>query len=77
MMNPRRLVYALVAVVVSMLGVGLIVIVYAKHIDEESNRHWCGVVSTLDDAYTQNSPTTDIGRYLAREFKQLRSDFDC
>lgn len=76
-MNPRRLVYALVAVVVSILGVGLGVILYAKHIDSESNRHWCGIVSTVDDAYSQTTPTTAIGQYLAREFKQLRADFDC
>jgi hypothetical protein len=76
-MNPRRLVYALVAVIVSILGVGLGVILYATHIDRESNRHWCGIVSTLDDAYSEHTPTTALGQDLAHELKQLRNDFGC
>jgi hypothetical protein len=76
-MNPRRLIYALITVIVSILGVGFGVILYAQHIDEESNRHWCGVVSTLDDAYSEHTAVTALGQDLARELKQLRNDFGC
>jgi hypothetical protein len=77
LMSPRRLAYALLAVIVSILGVGFGVILYATHIDSESNRRWCGVVSTLDNAYSQYVPTTPLGQELAREIKQLRNDFGC
>jgi hypothetical protein len=76
-MVPRWLTYALCAVVVSIIGVGFVVILYANYIDSESNRRWCGVVTTLDDAYSQNRPTTPIGLALARELNELRHDFEC
>jgi hypothetical protein len=76
-MNPRRLAYALVAVIVSILGVAAVVIIYANYIDSQSNRRWCGVVTTLDDAYSQHTPTTAIGQDLAHELRQLRNDFGC
>jgi hypothetical protein len=76
-MVPKWLTYALCAVVVSIIGVGLGVILYANYIDSESNRRWCGVVTTLDDAYSQNRPTTPIGQELARELRNLRVDFGC
>lgn len=76
-MAPRWVAYALVAVVVSIIGVGFGVILYAKHVDSESNQRWCGVVSTLDDAYSQTKPTTLLGQNLARELRELRTDFGC
>jgi hypothetical protein len=76
-MIPRRVLYALVAICVSVVGVGAGAVLYADHVATESNRKWCGIMSTLDDAYVQARPTTSAGQKIAREIHRLRTDFGC
>lgn len=49
----------------------------AEQIDRESNRRWCGVVVTLDDAYRQTPPQTPAGRKIAVDIAELRIEFGC
>jgi hypothetical protein len=55
----------------------IVSITYADHIDSQSNRRWCGVMTTLDDAYTEVPPQQPAGIHLAQEIKTLRHEFDC
>lgn len=50
---------------------------YAARTAAESERKWCGVVGTLDDAYKQTPPQTPAGQKIARDIAQLRLDFGC
>ncbi|MEU8334789.1 hypothetical protein [Micromonospora tulbaghiae] len=49
----------------------------AEQIDRESNRRWCGVVTTLDDAYRQTPPQTPAGKKIAKDIAELRIEFGC
>jgi hypothetical protein len=50
---------------------------YANHTARESERKWCGIVSTMDDAYRATPPQTPAGRKLAADIRHLRVDFGC
>jgi hypothetical protein len=50
---------------------------YSNHAARESERKWCGVVSTMDDAYRATPPQTPAGRKIAADIRHLRADFDC
>jgi hypothetical protein len=69
--------YSIAVACVSSIAMGVIAIQYADHVDKKSNRQWCQVVITLDDAYTANPPQTPAGQALASEMKRMRHDFDC
>jgi hypothetical protein len=69
--------YAVLAVVLSSATAGAIALVVALHANAESDRKWCSVVVTLDDAWTETPPTTPAGVNLARDFAQLRRHLDC
>lgn len=60
---------AIVAAAASML--------YTNHAAHESERKWCGVVSTMDDAYRDTPPQTPTGRKIAADIARLRADFGC
>ncbi|MEU7677889.1 hypothetical protein AB0C42_24115 [Micromonospora taraxaci] len=49
----------------------------AEQIDRESNRRWCALLATYDDAYQDSPPVTDTGRTLATEVSRLRTQFGC
>ena len=55
----------------------VVTVLWAAYIDRQSNHRWCALVSTLDDAYTQNPPATETGRRVAQQIHVLRSDFGC
>lgn len=78
-MTPKRFWYSVVVVVLVQLAVSITVGWYANHVAYEGNRNWCGLVTTLDDAYSQSpqQPTTAIGRRIAVEMKELRHEFGC
>lgn len=63
------LVFAIAAAAGSML--------YANKVARDSQRQWCGVVTTLDDAYRQTPPQTPAGRKIAADIRRLRGEFDC
>ena len=63
------LVFAILAAAASMA--------YATRVARDSERKWCGLVSTLDDAYQQTPPQTPAGRQVAADVHRLRGQFDC
>ncbi|MCZ7376556.1 hypothetical protein [Micromonospora sp. WMMC250] len=63
------LVFAFMAAAASM--------VYSNRAAAESEQKWCGIVSTLDDVYSSTPPQTPVGRDMAEQIRQLRSDFGC
>lgn len=56
---------------------GVVCVIVATRVDTSSNRRWCSLVSTLDDAYTANPPATLTGRRVAEQIHELRSEFGC
>jgi hypothetical protein len=50
---------------------------YANRVAAESERKWCGVVVTLDDAYRVTPPQTPTGRQIAADVRRLRGEFGC
>lgn len=78
MVKPGRpVLYSLVFIFVSLLVTVFFSILYTNRVDSESNRRWCGIISTFDAAYKAQPPTTDTGRLVARQMRQLRTDFGC
>lgn len=81
--RPRWLLLA--TVVASMLLVGLAGVVYIGHVDNrraaaerESDRRWCDLLVTMDDAYTSGSPpSTDVGKRVASAVHVLRVQLGC
>lgn len=51
--------------------------VYANKVARDSQRQWCGVVTTLDDAYQVTPPQTPAGRKIAADIARLRDEFGC
>lgn len=51
--------------------------VYANKVARDSERKWCGIVSTMDDAYRATPPRSPAGRKVAADIAQLRSQFGC
>ena len=49
----------------------------AEQIDRESNRRWCALLETMDDAYQDSPPVTETGRTLAYQISRLRTEFGC
>ena len=43
----------------------------------ETSQKWCKIVTTLDNAYRAQPPTSPTGRQLAQDMHQLRIDLDC
>lgn len=46
-------------------------------VNASSDRKWCSVVTTLDNAWAESPPTTPAGRNLARDFHELRGQLGC
>lgn len=73
----KRTVYMLVVIFASAMLAAASAIWYAGYVDRKSNQRWCGLVVRLDNTYQGATPTTELGRDIANEFKQLRHDFGC
>lgn len=77
----RRLVrrgwYVLVVSFVAAFMAAAAAMIYANRVAHESERKWCGIVVTLDDAYDVNPPETPAGRRIADDLARLRADFGC
>lgn len=73
----RSVLYALVVVFATVLAVAALSIWYANHVQRESNRNWCDLVTTLDAAYQANPPQSPIGRQLAADMHNLRVRLGC
>lgn len=69
--------YTVAAILLSSIVTASVALVVAVRVNAESDRKWCSVVTTLDDAWTQTPPTTPAGQNLARDFHELRQRLDC
>lgn len=74
--NRQVLYLALLALVVSIL-VGINSIIYANNVGRATDRKWCEVIGTLDQAYTQHPPQTDAGKQFAVEIHALHARLGC
>lgn len=77
MMKPVPRWYVMAAILVSSLSIGLASVVYANHVALESERKWCSIVATMDDAYKAQPPITESGKNVARDIDKLRSSLRC
>lgn len=80
----RRFTYALCALGVASILIGIIAIMYANHVGDQAYnrsqtnlRQLCSIVVTLDDTYRQTPPTSELGRKIAAEFDALRVHLGC
>jgi hypothetical protein len=69
--------YSLVALLVSMFVLAVAGVVYTRHVQHESERKWCSLISTLDAAYQSQPPQTQLGRNLAADMARLRRQLRC
>lgn len=87
-LSRAKLLWALAAIVLSCVLVGVVAITQANRAialseqrsaqqDEERDRRWCTLLGTLDDAYRLNPPVTDTGQKVARETARMRMQFGC
>jgi hypothetical protein len=80
--KPRWMV--LVTIVLSMMALAAAGVLYTGHVDgqrevaeRESDRRWCELLNTLDQAYSTVPPSTELGRRVADAIRKLRTDLDC
>lgn len=81
--KPRWM--TLVSIVLSVMGLALAGVLYTGYVDghreaaeRESDRRWCDLLVTLDDAYTSGpQPTTDVGKRVASAVHVLRVQLGC
>lgn len=52
-------------------------VVISLRVNAESDRKWCSVVITLDDAWRQSPPTTAAGKTMAANMHDLRRELHC
>lgn len=76
--------YGLLAVLVSLLmlgGAGWWYTTYAiaqqERAERESDRRWCQLLGTLDDAYRAAPPQSETGKRLAADVHNLRAELGC
>lgn len=83
-----RVWYAMTVTFVVTIAFAAASVLYANHaaeqaversnaIDRESNRRWCALLATYDEAYRESPPVTETGRTLATEVARLRTQFGC
>ncbi|KPC64739.1 hypothetical protein, partial [Streptomyces chattanoogensis] len=64
-------------ILVSMLAMAGAAVLIADRAARESEQRWCGLITTMDRAYREEPPATDLGRQLARDIAELRREFRC
>lgn len=65
------------AMLASSLAVGVGAVLISAHTQQESERKWCSVISTLDEAYHQQPPTTPLGQRIASDMAALHRSLRC
>jgi hypothetical protein len=61
----------------SAVGLFIASVVISLRVNAESDRKWCSVVITLDDAWRQSPPTTAAGKTMAANMSELRRELHC
>lgn len=69
--------YAVVVAFIACAAIAAASVFYAAHVQRESDRKWCSLVITMDDAYRQTPPTTAPGKNLAASIAELRRKLGC
>lgn len=77
--------WAVTMIVVAVLAIGVGNLWYTNRLDhqsdsdnEQNDRKWCTLLTTMDDAYSSGpAPTTEVGRRIAAAIHQLRIDLGC
>jgi hypothetical protein len=81
----RALIYSFIIIVISSMLMSVIAVIVsvsiattkANNTDESSNRRWCTLLVTLDEAYKSIKPTSPVGKNIAKQIHDLRIDFHC
>jgi len=73
----RGALYGLIATYVSSILMVAVAIWYANYVDRQSNRQWCELIVSIDDAYSGAPATNPSGKKVAEEFHRLRTQFAC
>lgn len=73
----RRMVWALVVSYALSATLGIGSILYAGHIDSESNRQWCDLLVPLDERNERIPPQNTEAKRFAESIHNLRSNFEC
>jgi hypothetical protein len=68
---------ALALVFLSIFALAMTTSLYVNHTNRENNKHFCDLVTTLDDAYKTAPPQSPTGRKVAEEMHELRKDLGC
>lgn len=74
--------WAIAVNVVCFLALVILGVLYINNVASESERKWCGVVTTLDDSYAAPRPPgspaiTATGQRIIDEMRRLRREFGC
>jgi hypothetical protein len=73
----RQLIYALIVMMITTCIMLTLSIVYTNHVEHQSEHTWCTLMTTLDNTYRANPPTTPTGVQVAQSVHQLVVEFGC
>ncbi|GIE35887.1 hypothetical protein Ait01nite_089320 [Actinoplanes italicus] len=73
----RRGWYWWAALLLSSLTTGTAAVAISLHSQAESERKFCEIVISQDDAWSESTPTTATGRRVAEAVAKLRRDLGC
>lgn len=80
----RRVVYALLAVFVTSVGLAIVNVWYTNHVQQESERRnetrsrdICGIIVIIDDRNQKISPTSEDQRRFIAELHRYRQKLGC
>lgn len=65
----------ILASVVALLSVVIFSVVYTRHVQEQADRRWCALFTSLDSP--QAPATTERGLLIQRQMHKLRTDLGC
>lgn len=76
-MKPRRLAYAVAAVVASSAIMSAGALIAAIKVDANSNTQWCDLLVPLDERNEKVPPRNSEAKQFADSIHRLRQNFDC
>lgn len=75
--SRRGLLYTVVVLVASMIGLTFGSFAYANHVSTRDVQNFCALVRTLDQTYRDVPPTSPTGLTVAAEIHQLYLQLHC
>lgn len=73
-----RIGYAVVVAFIACAAIAFASVAYSSHVQRETDKKWCTLMVTLDEAYSgAQKPTTPLGQRVAAAIHDLRTDLDC